>query len=250
VKKAGENEIDLKNWSVRFREFVDNDTHARNCRDTLKTLGIDPEEVSGLLALCCQFEGNPAVTFIEKLRVQALRESRNALKLAARLEADRDMLKAHSTLLPDSFLTSMQQVENRLRADASEVQTLFSKHKLNTSLFLSWLFSSIEQKTGSPHYREISFLLECAYLAYGEDGPFVGEEALRKMHRRFMRTNPFRDWMSPEGKMWMVIGGLIVYILKYLTELNGPVSKEKKGEESEPITLEALMESLAPIQDR
>jgi hypothetical protein len=86
------NEFDFKEWTSQFRNIVDADAHASRSWRTLTEAGVDPTQLSGLLAFACDFSGNPASMLIEQLRADVLQEARNVLKLAARLETDREAL--------------------------------------------------------------------------------------------------------------------------------------------------------------
>ena len=209
----------IDNWKQRFREVIAVDHRARRSLEALKERGCDPDEITGLLALSCAFDGNPVFRAIEKMRAHIARHTTEALRLAKRLEDDCGMLKEFSPPLPESTLDKMSEAVVLLRSEANVLRTLFSKHKLNTGFFLSWLISSVEEKTGTPRYREVSYLLECAYSAYGKESPFIGEEALRKMHRHFIRTSPFKGLMSAEGKRNVLFFSVIFYAIQHISSL-------------------------------
>ena len=93
---------------------------------------------------------------------------------------------------------------------------MFSRHKMNTTFFLAWLINSVQQKTGTPHYNDLSVLLECAHIAYGHEMPFIGEEAVRKTYTRFMRDSPFRDLLTPQSKQNLLIVGVIFLLVQFM----------------------------------
>jgi hypothetical protein len=137
--------FDLKEWTSRFRGLVDADAHASRSWRFLTEAGVDSEQLCGLLALACDFSGNPASKLIENLRSDLLREARNALKLAARLEADREALRGYGSDLPEGLIEILAEAVSRIRVCVTDARKLFSKHKMNTTFFLALLIASVQE---------------------------------------------------------------------------------------------------------
>lgn len=207
-------------WNARFQQLVAQNEHACRSWKALTEVGINPLTLSGLLAASCECRDNPVSELIETWRSGALAEAEKAMRLARRIEEDRDGLMEIGATLPDAFSEQLTGVSSDLRASAMEIRSLFSKHKANTNFFLAWLVSSVHQQTGSPRYKEVSILLDYAYVAYGEDMPLKGEEALRKTYSRYMKENPFAELLSPEGKRKMLFFGLILVLFELLKSAN------------------------------
>jgi hypothetical protein len=242
------NEFDFKEWTSQFRNLVDADAHASRSWRTLTKAGVDPKQLSGLLAFACDFSGNPASKLIEQLRTDVLQEARNVLKLAVRLETDRESLVSFDSDLPEGLLEKMAEAANRLRASAKEARRLISKHKMNTTFFLAWLITSIQETVGSPRYREVSLLLECAYSAYGQEIPLIGEDSLRKTHVRFMKVNPFNRWVSPDGKRNLLHAAVLLYIVQ-LAESGSFLKSSKPSSASAESLMKGIEEMFGQQKD-
>lgn len=79
----------------------------------------------------------------------------------------------------------------RLQERAKEIRQATSHRFLNPKRPLMLFVGYIEEKTGTPHYRDVSLLLEVAYSVFGaESEGSIGEEAIRKAVERFKRHNP------------------------------------------------------------
>jgi hypothetical protein len=246
-----EMDFDLKEWTARFREIVDLDGHARTGWQALTGAGVDPQQLSSLLAFACDFDGSPASRLIEQVRMVALQEAKDASKLADRLQADCTELQEYRSELPDGLLEKLSEATDRLRSSAKEVQGVFSKHKVNPNFFLVLLINHVREITGSPRYREISLLLECAHVAFRQDIPLISEESLRKTYGRFMKDNPFRNLVSPEGRRNMLFALFILFIVQVIA--SGDFSKFSKPAESadESGTAESLRPEFltSPIEE-
>src|ERR1700677_3485892 len=92
MKRDKGDEFSFEDWTSRFRGFVDTDRHSSRSWKSLIEAGVDPYELSALLAFGCEFSGNPASELIEDFRSNALKQARDSLKLATRLDADREAL--------------------------------------------------------------------------------------------------------------------------------------------------------------
>jgi hypothetical protein len=188
--------------------------------------------LSGLLRFACNSAGNPARKLIEGFRRESLAELRSALRLADRLEADREALLEHGREWPEGLIDGLAEAVERIRTEVKETKVLLAPRTLNPKMLQAWLITSIQEATGSPHYREVARLLDCAYLAHGEEPKDAGEDALRKAHSRFMRDNPLRGLVSPEGKrnvQWALLGLLMVQWVSNHLE-SAPVSSDLPAE--------------------
>jgi hypothetical protein len=223
-------DFDLKEWTARFRELVELDGHTRTGWQTLTGAGVDPQQLSSFLAFACDFDGSPASGLTEQVRMTALQEAKDASKLADRLQADCTELQEYRSELPDGLLEKLSEATDRLRTSAKELRVTFSKHKVNPNFFLALLINHVQERTGSPRYREISLLLECAHVAFGQGIPLISEESLRKTYSRFMKVNPFRNLVSPEGRRNMLFALFILFILQVIA--SGEFSKFTKPVES------------------
>jgi hypothetical protein len=195
-------------------ELVEADAYAsRSWRDLLSD-GANAEELTILFALSCDLPENPAAEFMEQLRLEGIREAQKALKLAKRLDEDRELLSDFRSSLPNEVLEQMQETGSMLRNSANEAREWISRHNLNTTFFLAWLVSSLKEKVGSPRYREVATLMKYAYAAYGRDDFDIGEEALRKTYSRFMKDRPLAKVLTPEGKRNIVLVAAIVALFR------------------------------------
>jgi hypothetical protein len=208
--------FNLNEWSARFRSIVDSDGHASRSWKALSNAGADPGRICNLFALACDVDDSPAFLFIEELRSYLLREAKSSLSLAARLKSDREALEYYHSDLPDGLLENMAEGAKRLQDSALEVRKMFSRHKMKTTFFVAWLITSVQERTGAPHYKELSTLLECAHVAYGHEMPMIGEEGVRKAYTRFMQNSPFRGLLTPESKKNMLIAAVILAAVQYL----------------------------------
>jgi hypothetical protein len=154
---------------------------------------------------------------IELLRSWAIEDIQTCLKLAGRLEQDRKDLESFKSDLPEALLEKMDEAARQLRTSVSEVREFVTRHKLNTNFFLAWLLDSVKEATGTPKYREVSILLECAYAAFGQPMPFIGEEALRKTYTRYKKENPYAGLLTADGKRNLLWGVLILAVLLVIT---------------------------------
>lgn len=213
-------------WQPRFLAYVEQDPGAKAAWNSLTTAGVEATMLSGLLRLACNSAGNPAQQLIEEFRRESLAELRNALRLADRLSVDREALLEHGRDWPKGLIDGLAEAVERIRTEVKETRALLAPRTLNPKMLQAWLITSIQEATGSPHYREVARLLDCAYLAHGEEPKDAGEDALRKAHSRFMRDNPLRGLVSPDGKrnvQWALLCLLIVqWISNYFESM--PVS--------------------------
>ena len=206
-------------WQPRFLACIEQAPGAKAAWNSLTAAGVDAGVLSGLLRLACNSAGNPARKLIEGFRRESLTEARNTLRLADRLEADREALLALGKDWPDGLIDGLAEAFERIRAEVKEAQTLLAPRTLNTKTIQAWLITSIQEATGSPHYREVARLLDCAYLAHGEEPKDAGEEALRKSHSRFMRENPLRGLVSPDGKRNVQLALLGLLVVQWVSTL-------------------------------
>ena len=85
--------FDLKECTSRFQELVNADWHSAQSWKALTEAGAIPNHLACLLAFSCEFNDNPALVFVERIRSYAPGEARAVLKLAARLDLDCGALK-------------------------------------------------------------------------------------------------------------------------------------------------------------
>lgn len=214
-------------WHPRFLACLEQDPGANAAWNSLTMAGIDAATLTGLLCLACESPSNPAWKLIEVFRRESLAEARNAVRLADRLEADREALLALGMDWPDGLIDGLKAAVEHIRTEVKETKALLAPRTLNPKMLQAWLITSIQEETGSPHYREVARLLDCAYLAHGEEPNDAGEEALRKAHSRFMRGNPLRGLVSPEGKrkvQWGLVGLLVLQLISELE--SSPISND------------------------
>jgi hypothetical protein len=247
MAEASKAEFDLNEWAARFRGVVNSDGHAARSWEALRNAGVDPDQICNLFAFACDVDNSPVFRLIEELRSHSLREVKSALRLAARLDSDREVLNSYRSDLPEGLPEKIEEGANRLRDSALEVRKMFSRHKMNTTFFLAWLINFIQERTGTPHYKDVSILLECAHVAYGREMPIIGEEAVRKAYTRFMQDSPFRGLLTPESKKNFLIAAAIFVAIQFLQ--SGQVPKPSSPPQSTDTTSsdESLMNSLDEI---
>jgi hypothetical protein len=78
----------------------------------------------------------------------------------------------------------------KLRLLEKEMRQFASKRSANPSFFLALGITLIKKSAQQPHYRDYATLLNVAYQVFGHDELEVGEDAVRKTFRRFMKRNP------------------------------------------------------------
>lgn len=239
--------FDFEVWIERFRGIVKRDAHAARSWQAMTEAGADPDRLGALFAFACDLPESPAFRLIELLRSNALQEARSALSLAARLDSDREALNRFNSSLPEGLIEKLTDAAKVLRDSAFEARKMFSKHKMKTSFFLSWLITSVQEQTKSPRYGDVSTLLECAHVAYGHEMPIIGEEAVRKVHARFMKDSPFRELLTAEGKNYLFIIGVIYSAFHFLQ--SGKALKASPPSQNSNVALSGddLMKSLNEI---
>lgn len=211
------NVFDMKKWPLSFRKLVEADAHAARSWRRLTEAGVDPYHLTWLLALSCEFSGNPASALIEDIRTEMLGQVRKALKLADRLETNVEELRDFVSELPEGLLGKMTEGTNQLRQSAHDARRLVSKHKLNTTFFFAWLITSIQESTGSPRFRDVVNLLAWAYVTYGQEMPDIGEEALRKTYSRFKKESPLKELIRPQARTKLLLMAAIFIVFTLLT---------------------------------
>jgi len=208
MDKAFDFDFDL--WRTRFLDELRKDHYARASWERLLKAGCEPDLLAYLLALSCDFDNAPGYTAWCWLRRDGLQRARQSLKLASRLDSDRDSLLAHwnmnvgqdelwsstvAALQPainqrrDALLAALAATTSELRAEAKQSSRELSKRSLNPSFFVASLVSAIKEATGRQHFREIAELIGIAYLAHGRECTDAGEEAIRKVVQRFRRKS-------------------------------------------------------------
>jgi hypothetical protein len=212
--------FDDEAWTARFKAIVASDGHALRSWRTLTEAGVDAEELASFLALYCNVPDGPGSQLVEEIRTVAIDGAKRAAALAGRLEADRVALGEFSSSLPATLLDEMAEAANKLRSSANDTRSEFSKHKANTTFFLAWLVNSVVETTGNPHYTELSYLVECAYAAFGVEEPLITVESLRKSYARFKADNPFASLATPEGRTNVVLAMAFVAVIKLVLEGN------------------------------
>jgi hypothetical protein len=214
-------------WQARFLVRLEQDPSANAAWKSLTVAGVDAAMLSGLLSLTCDVSDNPALKLIESFRRESLAEARSAVRLADRMEADREELLAWGKGWPDGLIDGLATAVERIRTEVKEMREIVTPRILNSKTLMAWLITSIQETTGSPHYREIARLRDCAYLAYGGEPKEAGEEALRKAHSRFMRNNPLRGLVSPKGKRNVQLALLGFIVVEWISNRERlPVSSE------------------------
>jgi hypothetical protein len=211
--------FEFNRWTSQFEKVVDSDLRATSCRRSLVEADIDPRQLSFLLAHSCKFEGNPASQFFNQWRTQAKDEIRRALRLADRLDEDREALLGFRSKQSEPVLAMMEESARSLRQSAHESRDLCKKTVLNSDLVLIWLIHEVQETTGRPHYKELSILLDCAYSAYGEEMPMLSEETLRKAYQRFQRDSPLKEMLSSNGKQMILITAFIWLMATFIQSL-------------------------------
>ncbi len=237
-------EFELKEWTARFHTIVDRDLHASRSWKSLRKAGVDADAIVTFFALACDVPECLGLRLLEELRSHTLRGARNALRLSARLKADGEALTSYRSDLPNGLLEQMAEGATRLENAALEARKMFSRHKMNTSFFLSWLISSIQEETGSPRYRDVAILLECAYTAYGREMPVISEEALRKTHTRFMKTNPFRGLLDSEARSNLLFAAVIFVVIQALESGKIPQASALSKDSHASMRRFSLLESM------
>ena len=144
------------------------------------------------LALACDFEGGPAYSILEEIRTSARQRASQLRRAAGRLERDRKELgELLGSKTPANLEDGLKTAISQLHEEAKALRAGASRRYLNPAVALSLVVGYVEQKTGAPHYRDVSLLLESAYGTFGvEARGIIGEEAIRKALDRFKRRNP------------------------------------------------------------
>jgi hypothetical protein len=189
------------------------------------------------LALSCDFKGAPGYDILQELRLHARESAKRSLRMARRLELDRkEAVELLGAGTPAGLEDGLKAAIAQLKEDASAIRRLTSPRYLRPTLALMLLVGYIEEKTGTPHYRDVSLLLEAAHAAFGnESKESIGEEAIRKAVERFKRSNP--SLVGPNRKFQVTgllvrlgIGAiLLTAIVQLLTQPDTKASGSKPG---------------------
>lgn len=200
-------DFDYARWQNEFNRAVRDFPRARSW-DRLLKVGCDADGLMWGLALSCDFKGAPGYEILHELRFRVLQSAKRALRMVRRLELDRkEVVELLGAETPAGLEQGLKGAIAQLQEDANAIRLVTSPRYLRPALALMLLVAYIEEKTGSPHYRDVSRLLEAAYAAFGDESmDSIGEEALRKAVERFKRRNP--SLVGPNRKFQVT--GLLV----------------------------------------
>ena len=146
------------------------------------------------------FEGAPAYEVLKEFRSPARARANHMLRIARRLEVDqKELVDLLGSRTPRGLEDDLKAATSRLREDAKTLRRETSRRYLSPALALMLVVGYVEEKTGTPHYRDVSLLLETAYATFGAVAQgSVGDEAIRKAVDRFKRRNP--SFLDANGK--------------------------------------------------
>jgi hypothetical protein len=200
-------DFDYARWQNEFKRAVRDFPRGRSW-DRLLKAGCDSQGLMLGLALSCDFKGAPGYEILHELRFRVLQSAKRALRMVRRLELDRkEVVELLGAETPAGLEDGLKAAIAQLREDVNAIRVVTSPRYLRPALALMLLVAYIEEKTGTPHYLDVSRLLEAAYAAFGnESQDSIGEEALRKAVERFRRRNP--SLVGPNRKFQVT--GLLV----------------------------------------
>jgi hypothetical protein len=229
-------DFDFLAWGKKCEKLIKKDVRASRSWKYFERVEMH-ESLPVLLCLSCDFANSPGYGALEWLRTEGLKIGREKAKLAKRLDED---LKALQKLdIGDGYKNLLQDLEkliSELSSSAKELREALSLRSLKPSLFLAWLISDVEEKTGKPNYRDIANVLEMAYLAHGQEAPEIGEDAIRKGYKRFQKENPFAKFLTPTSKRTIIVGlvmGLVILLILHLSA-SGKLSTLKELSTTNP----------------
>jgi hypothetical protein len=144
---------------------------------------------------------------------------------------------------PVGLIDGLTAAAERIRTEAKESKTFLAPRTLNAKALQAWLITSIQEVTGTPRYREVARLLDCSYLAHGDEPKDAGEDALRKAHSRFIRENPLRGLVSPEGKWNVQLALLGLRVVQWISNRESPPVSSDSSPAIPPIDLSNIFPS-------
>jgi hypothetical protein len=219
-------DFNLKGWKKEFMGLLQRERLALQSWNRLRDGGADIGSLTLLLYLCCDFKGSPGRKALAIFIGECRETARIAPQLAKRFESDK---KAATEFYDETFfdegskasreaLSKLDLVISDLRNCAVEARPFCSKRSWNPSFFLAWAITEINETLGRPCYREVANLLDVAYMAHGREARATGEDAVRKLYRRFLRMHPDAFFLDPEKRETYVFGFGITVLISHLME--------------------------------
>ncbi len=217
-------ESDSDAWKLRFREVLRSDHHADKSWQRLASAGLDMEDVSNLLWLACDFEGSPGYHFLSHLSDELKDQAKQSRRLAKRLEEDSKAIRA---VCGDSaqrdLLAKLETLISELRSSEREIREGFSKRNLNPTIYRVFLIRDVRQKTKRAFFKELSFLLDAAHKAHGQESPALGAEAIRKFYQRYVEKQYESSGLGSDPAILAIFALVIGFLLENLNmERNEP----------------------------
>jgi hypothetical protein len=224
-------EPDFDAWKARLDTCLREDRHVARSWKRLSDAGLDMEEVSGLLWLACDFEGGPGYEFISSMGGLFKQQAKEAKRLARRLAEDAKAIKALcGDTAQGELLIKLEALINELQTLEKDLRRRFSKRTLNPTIYRSFLIRELKQKTKRSFYKELSFLLDAAYEAHGQDPPSLGGDALRKSYQRYVENPPKDDPFGSDPAAALVAVLILGIIGTFLKSRKGGAPETEKAD--------------------